>query len=270
MLEIPKEYMIAVGAIVKASIKIMTVYNEAFDVEIKGDGSPLTIADLESSKIIEEALRETKIPITGEETKKGDYEIRKTWNKSWCVDPLDGTKEFVNRNGEFAVNIALIEKQTPTFGLIASPVSQQILFGDKDLGVFTFSFDDADKPSNWNKVKAKDIPNRPIGIVYSRSHSSGPMDEFIEELKVKYGEPAFVKKGSSLKFFDLALGRADVYPRFAPTMEWDIASGQAILNALGGEVIHAETKKPLIYNKENLKNPSFIASTKAILNNTDA
>ena len=269
MSKIPKEYIIAVDAIVKASIKIMKVYNESFDVEIKSDGSPLTIADLESSKIIEIVLQETQIPITGEETKKVDYEIRKTWNKSWCVDPLDGTKEFVNRNGEFAVNIALIEKQTPIFGLIASPVSEQILFGDKDLGVFTFSFDDAYIPSNWEKIKAKEIPNRPIGIVYSRSHSSGPMDEFIEEISAKYGEPTFVKKGSSLKFFDLALGKADVYPRFAPTMEWDIASGQAILNAIGGEVIHTETKKPLFYNKENLKNPSFIASTKAILNNSD-
>jgi len=266
MSKIPKEYMIAVDAIVKASIKIMKVYNESFDVEIKSDGSPLTIADIESSKIIEALLKETQIPITGEETKKSDYEIRKTWKKSWCVDPLDGTKEFVNRNGEFAVNIALIEKQVPIFGLIASPVSQQILLGDKDLGVFTFSFDDADIPSNWKKIKAKEFLNKPIGIVYSRSHSSGAIDEFTDGLKAKYGEPTYVKKGSSLKFFDLALGKADVYPRFAPTMEWDIASGQAILNALGGEVIDSENKKPLIYNKKNLKNPNFIATTKALSN----
>ncbi len=270
MIKIPIEYSTAISAVVEASKKIMDVYNKGFDVEIKGDGSPLTIADLESSKIINTKLKQTDIPITGEETTKDIYERRKRWKKCWCVDPLDGTKEFVNRNGEFAVNIALIENQIPIFGLIASPVEENILFGTKELGVFVFSFKDSENTEKWQKVSPKENPNKPLNVIYSRSHSSGPMNEFIDELKAKYGEPAFVKKGSSLKFFDLALGKADVYPRFAPTMEWDIASGQAILTALGGKVTHAETKKPLIYNKENLKNPSFIASTKAILKTAEA
>ena len=154
--------------------------------------------------------------------------------------------------------------------MIASPLEEKVLFGEKKLGAFVFSFKEALNPKKWKKIAPKESFNKPINVIYSRNYYSSGMDAFIDELKAKYGELNFIKKGSSLKFFDLAWGKADVYPRFAPTMEWDIASGQAILNAIGGEVIHAETKKPLIYNKENLKNPSFIASTKAILNNSDA
>ena len=265
MSKIPSEYFIAIEAIIEASKKIMEIYNKAFDVEIKGDGSPLTIADLESSKIIDAKLKQTDIPITGEETIKDLYKRRKRWEKCWCVDPLDGTKEFISRNGEFAVNIALVKNQIPILGLIASPVQEQILFGDQNLGAFIFSFKDSENTTKWKKLSPNENPNNPINVIYSRSHSSGPMLDFVDNLKAKYGELNFIKKGSSLKFFDLALGRADIYPRFAPTMEWDIASGQAILTALEGEVIHAETRNPLLYNKENFKNPSFIARTKAIL-----
>ena len=269
-MKVPEEYFTAINAIIAASKAIEKIYNVGFNIDIKKDGSPVTNADFESSKIIEKELKKTNIPITGEETLKQRFKERKKWKKHWCVDPLDGTKEFIRRNGEFAVNIALIENQVSIFGLIASPLEEKVLFGEKKLGAFIFSFKDALNPKKWKKITPKESYNKPLNVIYSRNYDSPGMDAFIDKFKAKYGEPAFVKKGSSLKFFDLALGRADVYPRFAPTMEWDIASGQAILNALGGEVIHAETKKPLIYNKENLKNPSFIASTKAILNNTDA
>jgi len=265
-MKLSAEYFIAINAIIAASKVIQKSYNDEFNVEIKEDGSPVTNADIESSKIIEKELIKTHIPITGEETIKERFKERKKWKKHWCVDPLDGTKEFVRRNGEFAVNIALIENQTPVFGLIASPLEEKVLFGEKKLGAFVFSFKEALDPKKWKKITPKEYLNKPLNVIYSRNYYSPGMDVFIDELKAKYGEPNFIKKGSSLKFFDLALGKADVYPRFAPTMEWDIASGQAILNALGGEVNNAETKKPLIYNKENLKNPSFIVTTKAMLN----
>ena len=265
-MKLSAEYFIAINAIIAASKAIKRIYNNKYNIEVKKDGSPVTNADFESSKIIEKELTKTHIPITGEETIKKRFKERKKWKRCWCVDPLDGTKEFIRRNGEFAVNIALIENQKPIFGLIASPLEEKVLFGEKKLGAFFFSFKDAQTPQKWKKLTPNDTLNTPVNIICSRYYSTHGMESFINALKVKHGDPAFVKKGSSLKFFDLALGKADVYPRFAPTMEWDIASGQAILNALGGEVIDAETKKPLIYNKENLKNPSFIATTKALSN----
>ena len=221
MSKIPKEYMIAIDAVVKASSKIMKVYNESFDVEIKGDGSPLTIADLESSKIIEIVLQETQIPITGEETKKVDYEIRKTWNKSWCVDPLDGTKEFVNRNGEFAVNIALIEKQTPIFGLIASPVSEQILFGDKDLGVFIFSFNDAENPLNWKKIK---------------EHSSNKIKEF--NIKGTLNSQARELSGGNQQKLQLSLipDQKGLLAIEQPTRGLDLNSTQSVWNKINERI----------------------------------
>lgn len=257
--------MIALQASVEASKKIMEFYSNGFETEIKHDGSPVTQADLASSEIIDTFLNSTGIPITGEETVKIDFEIRKGWNESWCVDPLDGTKEFVKKNGEFAVNIALIRDQKPVFGLIAAPVDKRVIFGGTEIGVFIADFDCWDNATKWIKIDAPKSINSPLMVTCSRSHHSGPVLQFLHELKVNHPEIDFIKRGSALKFFDLALGIADAYPRFAPTMEWDIAAGQAILEALGGAVVHAQTLEPLRYNKENLTNPYFIAKTKALL-----
>lgn len=243
----------------------MEIYEGDFDPEFKTDGSPVTAADLASSDIINKTLAETNIPVTSEETLHEDYSVRKIWERSWCVDPLDGTKEFVKRNGEFCINIALLEHQSPIFGLIASPVTDEVIFGGKDFGVFKCILSDWENTENWETISEKNTINDPLVVASSRSHHSGPVLQYVNDLKTLSPEINFLKMGSALKFFSLADGTADTYPRFAPTMEWDIAAGQAILEALGGQVVHAETGQPLVYNKDNLKNPYFIASTKAFV-----
>ncbi|MEN9998029.1 MAG: hypothetical protein RI922_1019 [Bacteroidota bacterium] len=261
-----EEYFIALKASVKASEVIMDYYSQGFDIEIKADGSPVTQADLASSEIIETFLSQTSFPITSEEMEKIPFDIRKEWTDSWCVDPLDGTKEFVKKNGEFAVNIAHIQNNEPVFGLIASPVNQEIIFGGKAFGVFISSFDRISDPAKWTRIERKETLTKTLVIASSRTHNSGPVLNYINQLKPHFSEINYLKKGSSLKFFDLAQGFADTYPRYAPTMEWDIAPGQAILEALGGTVHHAIEMEPLKYNKENLTNPYFIANTQAFIN----
>jgi 3'(2'), 5'-bisphosphate nucleotidase len=258
-------YQTALAAAEKAAVKIMEIYEGDFHPEFKFDGSPVTAADLASSDIITMILSETGIPVTSEESEHADFSIRQHWEQSWCVDPLDGTKEFVKRNGEFCINIALLKNQLPVFGLIASPVNNQVLFGGKGLGVYQCELSEWKNSKNWTVINAKSEVNQPLIITSSRSHHSGPVLDYINELKSTNIEIQFLTMGSALKFFPLADGSADTYPRFAPTMEWDIAAGQAILEELGGNVLHAETGKPLIYNKENLTNPFFIASTKAFI-----
>ncbi len=242
----------------------MAIYEQNFESKDKADGSPVTAADLAASACIEEILAPLGIPITGEESDKAPYEQRQHWQQCWCIDPLDGTKEFIKRNGEFAVNIALIENGEPIFGLIASPVQEEILLGSKVTGVFVFDFQDWEVQDKWIQLTASFNTNNPLVMACSRSHHSGPVLQIINSIKEEGYELDYIKKGSALKFFDLARGAADIYPRFAPTMEWDIAAGQAILEALGGEVVHAETGEPLRYNKANLVNPYFIARTQAM------
>ena len=259
-----EKYIAAIHASIAASEAIMDIYQHDFEEIIKSDGSPLTQADLASSDIIGQHLSPFQIPITGEETEKMSFEERAQWTECWCVDPLDGTKEFIKKNGEFAVNIALLKDGKAHFGLIASPVRREILIGSEETGVYIFSFDDVHDFSAWKKLCIPEKHNNPIVLIGSRSHHSGSMLEIIESLKSISSGIEFTQMGSSLKFFDLALGTADIYPRFAPTMEWDIAAGQAILEALGGSVVHAETGEALRYNKANLLNPFFIARTAAL------
>lgn len=252
-------YTIALKAAIAASKEIMRFYDEGFQTTIKQDGSPVTQADFAASEIIDSYLSQTNIPITGEETHKVAFETRKNWVESWCVDPLDGTKEFVKKNGEFAVNIALIRLGKPVFGIIASPVNETILFGGIETGVFHTTFEEIDVPLKWEQLHQPNQLKLPLVITCSRSHQSKTMGLLLTELEKTFDSIDFIQKGSSLKFFDLAFGRASIYPRFAPTMEWDIAAGQAILEALGGAVVDVLTNHSLIYNKENLLNPSFIA-----------
>ncbi|MEN9698906.1 MAG: hypothetical protein RLZZ301_104 [Bacteroidota bacterium] len=263
-MQIPEHFQAAITASIKASAAILEIYQEDVVFDEKTDGSPVTKADFAASIIIEKHLAPFGIPFTGEESEKVPFEERRQWAQSWCVDPLDGTKEFIKKNDEFAINIALINEGKPEFGLIAAPVQQEILMGSQEMGVYLFSFEAAANPTQWKKIEAPLTFNQPLMMACSRSHHSGPVLQMINELKVQGHEIDFLKKGSSLKFFDLALGKADVYPRYAPTMEWDIAAGQAILEALGGEVVHAETGQALSYNKANLVNPYFIARTKAM------
>jgi 3'(2'), 5'-bisphosphate nucleotidase len=259
--EISKE---PIEAAIAASKAIMDIYVQDFEKTEKEDGSPLTAADLESSKIIRQHLLKTNIPITGEEVLKAPYSERKDWRQSWCIDPLDGTKEFIKKNGEFVINIALIENQKATFGLIASPVKEEIMIGGPSLSAYLFRFSEALEPEKWTKLPQLESLNEPIQLISSRSHYSGDILSLVEFIEENYGKATSKQMGSALKFFDLVKGISDIYPRFAPTMEWDIAAGQAIYEAVGGEVLQRGNGLPLIYNKENLKNPYFVASKKII------
>ncbi|MDF3027909.1 MAG: inositol monophosphatase [Fluviicola sp.] len=252
-------------ACIEASEAIMHIYKTGFDPSMKADGSPVTQADLLSNSIIKSTLEKTGIPTIMEESINSPFEIRKSWDTVWIVDPLDGTKEFIRKNGEFAICIALVHQNQAVLGFIVSPATQEIIFGGKDIPVNLLGFNDLEKTENWKVISPKTEINKPFKIAGSRSHYSGNDLQFNQSMQELFGEVEFIKKGSALKFFDLALGKADVYPRFAPTMEWDIAAGQAIIEALGGTVVHAETGQALVYNKENLYNPYFIVKTKAVI-----
>lgn len=252
-------YSTPLHAVIDSSKVIMEVYQRKFKQIRKEDGSPVTEADLKSSAVIHEYLEKTGIPITGEELEKVDFKERASWTKVWCVDPLDGTKEFIRKNGEFVVNIALIENGKPVFGVIASPINQKIITGNKENGAFEFSFEDVDDMSKWRKIPNLKPVQTPVNVISSRSHFSGNILRLVKDIQRKYGPIETAKMGSALKFFELVNERANVYPRFAPTMEWDIAAGQAIYEAIGGKIIDIQTGKPLVYNKMNLKNPHFVA-----------
>ncbi len=256
---------IAIQASLKAGEAIMHVYDTAFNVEFKDDKSPLTEADREANEIINSFLKETPIPIISEENKQIDYSIRKNWNICWIVDPVDGTKEFIKRNGEFTVNIALVENGMPQLGVIYVPATKHLYFADvtkkqafsTELSSHNTTIEDVMDASKPLQPKTK---SNAIEIVGSRSHMSQETLDFVESLKKSGKEVSIVSKGSSLKFCLVAEGNADIYPRFAPTMEWDTAAGQAICNAVGIDVIAEDTKEVLLYNKENLLNPWFIVS----------
>lgn len=241
----------------KAGDEIMVIYAQDFSVELKGDNSPLTMADQRSNAIIINALKalHPDIPIISEETKVMAYEERKNWNEFWLVDPLDGTKEFIKKNGEFTVNIALMSNGEPVLGVVYAPAKNLMWYGMKGEGSFIVNEDGSKraltKGANWRDLQK-------VNVVGSRSHMSEETMQFVEGLKKEGKEVDFVSSGSSLKFCLVAEGKADVYPRFAPTMEWDTAAGHAVVAIAGGKVLNWETKQPLQYNKENLLNPFFI------------
>ncbi|MBL4863063.1 MAG: 3'(2'),5'-bisphosphate nucleotidase CysQ [Crocinitomicaceae bacterium] len=251
-------------ASIEASNAIMSIYQTDFKATRKEDGSPVTIADLESSKIISEHLAVTRIPITGEEQEVDAFETRSKWKENWCVDPLDGTRMFLRKNGEFSVNIAHIVNGISVFGIIARPTTGEILFGGPEFGAYITKFIDIELVEKWRKLESKEMTNEPLMVTCSRIYTPDLGIAYMQELEESYGAFNYLMKGSALKFFDLAQGNADIYPRFAPTMEWDIAAGQAILEALGGSVVDLDNR-PLRYNKESLYNPYFLAKTKAII-----
>lgn len=255
---------VALTAVVEASSEILTIYRDDFSPDYKSDGSPVTQADLASNAIIERHLRHTNIPLLTEESLHASFEERQHWTQLWCVDPLDGTKEFIKKNDEFAINIALIDNHVPVLGIIASPVDNIALIGGRYIPAALVVFDRIHEPENWHFLEPKKQLNSPVVIAGSRSPHSGPTLKFINDVKDRFGDCTFLKKGSALKFFDLATGAADMYPRFAPTMEWDIAAGQAIMESLGGTVTHAISGEPLRYNKANLFNPYFVVNSHAV------
>jgi 3'(2'), 5'-bisphosphate nucleotidase len=272
----------ALRAAVNAGEAILNVYDSSFAVELKDDRSPLTAADRRSHKIIVERLNE--IPILSEEGKDVPFELRKNWEFFWLVDPLDGTKEFVKRNGEFTVNIALIRRDSPVMGVIFVPVRGLLYFAAEGLGSFRLDLagwgQDFDSTAHnqesadvdWFsrvvghstrlEITKKTSPGGSLTIAGSRSHATRELEEFTEKMKGSYAEIRFIPAGSSLKFCMVSEGNADIYPRFGPTMEWDTAAGHCIVNESGGEVISAASGTSLVYNKPDLRNPSFICRRK--------
>ena len=255
---------VAIKASLEAGKEIMKIYNSDFSFENKKDNSPLTLADKNAHNTITKYLSETPFPILSEEGKHASFEERKTWKTLWIVDPLDGTKEFIKRNGEFTVNIALVENGIPVMGVIYIPVSGTLYFGYKEIGAFkvddiyfdlNFSLDEIIKKSTSLPLNKT---GRPYTVAVSRSHLSEETKEYLEELKLKHGEVQTISKGSSLKFCIIAESLADEYPRNAPTMEWDTAAGHAILNSVGYGIFLKGSEEEISYNKADLLNPFFI------------
>lgn len=243
---------LAIRAAGVAGEAVMEIYkSDEYFVERKSDNSPLTKADAASHNEIKRLLGSTGLPILSEEGKEIPYGERKNWIHFWLVDPLDGTKEFISRNGEFAINIALIAEGRPVLGVICVPVSGEI-FHATGAGAFKTSGGVTTRLTRRDSV---DFSRRGLRVIASRSHNNKETSEFIESLN----EPELVSVGSSLKFILLAENRADIYPRLAPTMEWDTAAGQVLVEQTGGQVLIDRQRTPLTYNKESLVNPHFLS-----------
>lgn len=234
----------------EAGSEIMSIYEKDFKIDFKEDDSPLTEADVKSNQVICDGLSTLypDIPILSEENKVIDYEIRKTWDYFWLIDPIDGTKEFIKKNDEFTVNIALVHKNQPVLGVVYAPAIEAMYFGIVGEGAY---LNDKKLPLQVNNT-----PEKQLKVVASKSHLSGETQAFIDALETEKIEQ--VSKGSSLKLCMVAEGSADIYPRLAPTMEWDTAAAHAVVLASGKGVYQYESGDEVIYNKENLLNPWFI------------
>lgn len=233
----------------KASIAVKNIYLNGFDVEYKDDLSPLTTADKVANEIICNSLIDLypNIPIISEENKQIPYHIRKDWEYFWCIDPIDGTKEFVKKSGEFTINIALIHNQIPILGVIDAPILNTTYYAQKNFGAY----------KNGIRIPIKRDDNKYI-IVASKSHMNTQTKEYIDNISTPLQKET-ISIGSSLKLCLVAEGKADIYPRFGNTMEWDISAGHSILLECNKDVIDISTNKSLTYNKQSLNNPDFIA-----------
>ena len=258
---------LAIEAALRAGEAILKIYNDPashLDIERKADDSPLTQADKEAHKTIINVLENTSYPVLSEEGNPADYEKRQQWKTCWIVDPLDGTKEFIKRNGEFTVNIALISEGNPVLGVIYVPVKKELYYGSAENGAYKALAVEPMRVSAISEVRSRALRlplvkgNYPYTIVASRSHLTPETQEFIEKLKKEHKQVKLTSIGSSLKICLVAEGSANIYPRFAPTMEWDTAAGHAIALVAGKNIFMTDGKTPLQYNKEDLHNPWFI------------
>ena len=285
----------AIETAIAAGQAIMAIYARDFDVELKADKSPLTEADRAAHNIIIDALCTTGYPVLSEESGAIPYDQRRAWTTYWLVDPLDGTKEFIKKNDEFTVNIALIDRGSPVFGVVYAPVLQTLYVGSVMAGKEHKAWRSgncAEKTVDEIIASAEPLSvsgltnpelecDRPLRVVASRTHCNEETDTFISALEEEFGEVERVSSGSSLKLCMVAEGSADIYPRIAPTMEWDTAAAHAVVTAAGGAVYIYEAQLPvssyhvvpvgessdpvtapfpLRYNKENLLNPHFVVS----------
>jgi len=259
----------AIGAACRAGQRILALYATDFEVEHKPDESPVTIADKQAHTIIRSDLAPLSLPLLSEEGRNISYAERCQWQYYWLVDPLDGTKEFIKRNGEFTVNIALMDRDRPVAGVVYAPVLDRLYFGAKALGAFKwtdvhaglthmqdgFQLDELIALSQRLPIRRSP---RPFTIAGSRSHATPALEDYLTQMRSEKKTIEFISVGSSLKFCLVAEGNANQYPRLGPTMEWDTAAGQAVAEAAGARVVQFEGRTPLRYNKTSLLNPWFI------------
>ena len=256
----------AISAAVRAGARILEIYNQP-DVKTgyKEDHSPLTEADTASHLVLKEVLSVCQLPILSEEGQHASYEERSSWADFWLIDPLDGTREFIKRNDEFTVNVALIRHGSPVIGVVYVPVPGHLYFASDAVGSFKAHCEFTGQ-DQWPDLKewierAEKLPSsstKKYTILASRSHRNQETELFIKQLEKEYGDISVVSRGSALKFCSMAEGNADIYPRFAPTMEWDTAAGQCVAMNAGCSVTRKDTGATLTYNKADLLNPWFI------------
>lgn len=259
----------AVRAALDAGKVVLEVYDSDYAVEHKEDLSPLTQADRRSHDLLMDALSIDGLPVLSEEGREIPYEERKRWERLWIVDPLDGTKEFIKRNGEFTVNIALVEYGKPVIGVVYVPVPRLLYFAAREIGAYKTE-DPAVLAGDAEPLRmqtllqhARRLPmpqpsDRPFTIVGSRSHAGPELKNFVEEKRREHGQVDFISAGSSLKICLVAEGKADMYPRLGPTCEWDTAAGQAVAENAGAKLLDYKTGEPLRYNRADVLNPWFI------------
>jgi 3'(2'), 5'-bisphosphate nucleotidase len=253
---IPDSWLDVVSRIAaEAGARILEVYEKPFDVAHKDDGSPLTLADEAAHRLIVERLKELSpnVPVLSEESAKIDYRERAGWQRFWLVDPLDGTKEFVNRNGEFTVNIALIERGAPVLGVVYVPVTRVTYLGQRGRGAWK------EQAGKRAPISVRSYKGGRATVVASRSHRGEAVDRFLARLESREGGYETASLGSSLKLCMVAEGSADIYPRLGPTSEWDTAAAQCVVETAGGAVIGLDGR-PLVYNKPDILNPFFLVT----------
>ncbi len=262
----------------EAGEAILEVYQSDFAVELKNDSSPLTMADKRSHDCISRSLGHI-FPIVSEEGKDVAYEERRKWDRLWLIDPLDGTREFIRRNGEFTVNIALIERERSVLGVIYVPVRDVFYFALEGHGAYTLGEGTFDKArgvrhlcpgeifshaTRLSSSSLSDVTASHLTVAGSRSHATKELDDFVDLMKKVYRKVDLISAGSSLKFCLVAEGKAAIYPRFGPTMEWDTAAGQIIVEESGGQVLDMVARQPLHYNKKDLLSPWFIVTGSSV------
>ena len=240
---------------IEAGKEILAVYDHGFAVEVKEDGSPLTVADRRSHELIMTRLQnmDNGLPVLSEESPKGMFEKRSDWKRFWLVDPLDGTREFVKRNGEFTVNIALIENGQAILGVVHTPVQGVSHYAAQGVGAFKCTPDNAVK-----KIQVKKVDPACVTMVESRSHAGSHVINYRQNLAAMADKVDSVSLGSSLKICLVAEGRADIYPRLGPTSEWDTAAAHCVLTVAGGQITDL-SGRVLSYNKPDILNPWFLA-----------
>lgn len=257
----------SIEACLKAGVEILKIYETKFDINYKEDKSPVTEADLKANEIIKQTLSKHNLPFFSEESKNESFDVRKKWKYFWMIDPIDGTKEFIKKNGEFTVNIALIKDENPTLGVVYAPATGELYFGcplngAKKMNITNPEFNYINNISVFIN-NAKKIPftknDNQFSIVTGRCSLNNATKDYIKKIQSRYKSIKIIKLGSSLKICKVAEGHIQIYPRFHQTKEWDTAAAHAILKYSGGNILNLNNEE-LRYNKKDIRNPNFIAS----------